>query len=69
MTWIWRYEAPDGSTVQPEGAAAPEAFPSQSDAESFIGESWRELLESGVAQVSLFEGDRKVYGPMGLDTA
>ena len=69
MAWIWRYEAPDGSTVQPDGAAAPEAFPSQSDAESFIGESWRELLESGVAQVSLFEGDRKVYGPMGLDTA
>jgi hypothetical protein len=69
MAWTWRYEAPDGSTVEPDGAAAPEAFPSQSDAESFIGETWRELLESGVAQVSLFEGDRKVYGPMSLDSA
>jgi hypothetical protein len=53
--------------VQPEGAPEPEQFPSQSDAESFIGETWRELLDAGVQQVTLFEGDRKVYGPMGLD--
>jgi len=68
MAWIWRYEAPGGSAVVPEGVPAPEAFSSQSDAESFIGESWRELLEAGVTQVTLFEGDRKVYGPMALDT-
>jgi hypothetical protein len=69
MAWTWRYEAPDGSAAQPEGLPAPEAFPSQSDAESFIGESWRELLEAGVAQVTLYEGDRKVYGPMSLEGA
>ena len=69
MAWTWRYEAPDGSTSHAEGVAVPEAFPSQSDAESFIGESWRELLEAGVAQVTLFEGDRKVYGPMSLESA
>ena len=69
MAWTWRYEAPDGSTAEPEGVAAPEVFPSQSDAESFIGESWRELLEAGVAQVTLFEGERKVYGPMRLESA
>ena len=68
MAWTWRYEGPDGSPVQPEGAPEPESFPSQSDAESFIGETWRELLQAGVQQVTLFEGDRKVYGPMGLDT-
>jgi hypothetical protein len=67
MAWTWRYEAPDGSSA--EGAPAPESFPSQSDAESFIGESWRELLEAGVAQVTLFDGDRKVYGPMSLESA
>ncbi|MCA1710841.1 MAG: hypothetical protein LC789_04040 [Actinobacteria bacterium] len=67
MAWTWRYEGPDGSTVQPEGVAEPEQFPSQSDAESFIGETWRELLDAGVQQVTLFEGDRKVYGPMALD--
>ena len=69
MAWTWRYEGPDGAAVHPEGTPEPETFPSQSDAESFIGESWRELLEAGVQQVTLFEGDRKVYGPMGLDTA
>jgi hypothetical protein len=47
-----------------EGAPVPGTFPSQAEAESFIGEAWRELLDSGVDQVSLFEGDRKVYGPM-----
>ncbi|MDX6199613.1 MAG: hypothetical protein QOJ79_2764 [Actinomycetota bacterium] len=69
MAWTWRYESPDGSPTAPEGLGPPEAFPSQSDAESFIGESWRELLEAGVAQVTLFEGDRKVYGPMSLESA
>ena len=69
MAWTWRYETPDGSTAAPEGVAPPESFPSQSDAESFIGESWRELLEAGVSQVTLFEGDRKVYGPMSLESA
>lgn len=55
----------DGS--EPPGSApAPGVFPSQAEAETFIGESWRELLDSGVDQVSLFEDDRKVYGPMSL---
>jgi hypothetical protein len=49
-----------------EGAPEPGSFPSQADAESFIGESWRELLDAGVEQVSLFEADRKIYGPMSL---
>jgi hypothetical protein len=66
MAWTWRYEGPDGETVAQEVTPAGESFPSQSDAESFIGETWRELLEAGVHQVTLFEGDRKVYGPMGL---
>jgi hypothetical protein len=68
MAWTWRYEGPDGSPVQPDGVPAPEPFPSQADAESFVGEAWRELLAAGVHAVTLFEGDRKVYGPMGLDT-
>ena len=68
MAWTWRYEGPDGSAVEPDGVAPPEAFPNQSDAESWVGETWRELLAAGVHQVTLFEGDRKVYGPMGLST-
>ena len=47
-------------------ASAAAGFPSQSDAESWIGEAWRDLLEEGVDQVTLFEADREVYGPMSL---
>jgi len=67
MTWSWRYEDPSGAVVVPaESAPEQEPFLSQADAESWVGEFWRELLEAGVAQVTLLEGDRQVYGPMGL---
>lgn len=71
MPWTWRYEDPTGAPVQPAAEAglgpAPE-FPNQADAETWVGESWRDLLSAGVAQVTLLEGERKVYGPMGLDS-
>jgi hypothetical protein len=68
MTWTWTYEGPDGAPVTP-GPEAPEQpeFPTQADAESWVGEVWRELNEGGVAAVNLFEADRKAYGPMSLD--
>lgn len=70
--WWWRLEDGSGTEVAaPEDGVASGAsgFPSQSDAESWVGEVWRELVEEGVAQVSLFEADRLVYGPMGLQAA
>ena len=57
--WRWRFEDAAGGIGSPE-------FPSQSDAESWVGETWRELLDAGVDAVTLFEGDREVYGPMSL---
>ena len=68
MSWTWRYEGPDGSPVEagPDAPAQPDS-PTQSDAESWVGEVWRELLAAGVHAVTLYEGDRKVYGPMGLE--
>lgn len=69
MAWTWRYETADGSTVDSRETPAVELFPSQADAETWLGESWRELLDSGVAQVSLLEGERQVYGPMSLEPA
>lgn len=62
--WTWRAERADGSVV--EGAPTGEEFPSQADAETWIGEAWRELLDGGVDAVSLMEDDRVVYGPMSL---
>ena len=49
------------------GAWTGELFPTQSDAESWLGEEWRPLLAAGVSRVWLLEHDRVVYGPMSLD--
>ena len=68
MTWTWRYEDADGGTVERDDLAST-PFPTQADAESWIGESWRELLDAGIDQVSLFEDDTLVYGPMSLHPA
>ena len=68
-SWRWRFEDRAGTEVDPAGVAAAAAvpgFPSQSDAESWLGEVWRELLDDGVDQVTLFEAGREVYGPMSL---
>lgn len=61
--WTWRLETADGTVL-----ASPQSpsFPTQGDAESWIGEQWRELLDAGVEQVSLLEAERVAYGPMGL---
>src|SRR4051794_26060064 len=68
-SWRWRLEDSSGAEVKVRDggtAAAASGFPSQSDAESWVGEVWHELLEEGVDQVTLFEADREVYGPMSL---
>jgi hypothetical protein len=64
MSWTWRYEDSSGTAVN-TGASA-ESFPTQGDAETWIGESWHDLVEQGVEQVSLLEDGREVYGPMSL---
>ncbi len=40
MAWAWRYEGADGK----KQAGGSEPFPSQSDAESWMGQTWRELV-------------------------
>jgi hypothetical protein len=65
VAWTWRYEKADGTTVSLK-ALPNEPFPSQSDAESWLGESWRDLLAAGVDQVTLLEDNQITYGPMSL---
>ena len=38
-----------------------ETFSSQADAESWIGQAWRELAAAGVTSVTLVEDDRVDY--------
>ena len=70
MAWTWIYQNDDGT---PSATLPPEAvltsFPSQSDAESYIGETWQALLDGGVTAVTLYEDDHEVYGPMSLKPA
>ena len=63
-TFTWRFEAADGTLLAPADQPAA-AFPSQADAESWVGESWRELLAYGVEQVTLLRDGELVY-PMSL---
>lgn len=56
MAWTWRYEGANG---QIDGGS--ESFPSQSDAESWLGQSWRELAAAGVVTAVLVEDDRVEY--------
>ncbi|MEO7752130.1 MAG: hypothetical protein ABIS35_01815 [Terracoccus sp.] len=63
--WTWLFLDAHGEPV--EGESVPTAgFPTQSDAESYLGDSWRELLDAGVEAVTLRENDVDVYGPMSL---
>jgi hypothetical protein len=68
MGWNWRYADIEGGTVQPRasGELPSPSFPTQADAESWIGETWHELFAGGVEAVYLLDDDTVVYGPMSL---
>lgn len=66
MSWTWRLDAADGAPVT---VAVQPSHASQADAESWLGERWRELREDGVAQVTLLDSGSFVYGPMPLAEA
>lgn len=57
MNWTWQFEDVDGKTV----AARDTEFSNQGDAESWLGEEWRELAESGAAVAILHNGETVEY--------
>lgn len=61
MSWHWvpDREPPDWTE---------RSFPSQGEAESWLGEFYPDLMDAGVGAVTLYEADRRVYGPMSLDS-
>ncbi|MVA77377.1 hypothetical protein GC722_15300 [Auraticoccus sp. F435] len=67
--WHW---SPGFAPGRPDAAAAyrqagfATRFPTQAEAEAWLGEAWPELADLGVVEVTLVEGDRVVYGPMSL---
>jgi hypothetical protein len=69
MGWTWRYADPTGASIEStegtEGTELPApSFPTQADAESWIGETWQELFDGGVDAVFLLDDQTVVYGPM-----
>ncbi len=64
--WTWGYEDADGQPMSGELLSTAE-FPSQSDAESWFGETWRDLAAAGVGGVILYRDGEVVYGPMSLE--
>jgi len=67
--WTWSCEDAEGRTVVPDVPQPASGFPTQADAETWVGESWRPLLAAGVEQVHLLADGQRVYGPMGLRPA
>nr|MCW2729064.1 hypothetical protein [Aeromicrobium sp.] len=61
MTWSWAFENTAGDVI-----GRSEIFESRGDAESWVGEAFGDLLEDGVDQVRLLDGDAEIYGPMSL---
>jgi hypothetical protein len=61
MTWTWTFESSAGDVI-----GRSETFESRSDAESWVGEEFGELVERGIDQVRLYDGESEVYGPMSL---
>jgi hypothetical protein len=61
MSYRWRAEprVPD--------VLLNRVFPTQGEAESWLGEFFPDLVQAGVKTVSLYEEDRLVYGPMSLE--
>ena len=66
--WTWIYL--DANTTEITGdALVSTGFPSQSEAESWLGEQWHDLADAGVEAVTLQHEGVVVYGPMSLHPA
>lgn len=58
--FAWKTDPPVATEENPE-------FSSQSEAETWLAESYQDLLALDVDQVTLYEDDHVVYGPMSLE--
>lgn len=68
MSWHWQATAQHGTGgLNSSELGLDQRFPTQGDAESWLGETYPDLMEAGVEAVSLYEEGRMVYGPMRLE--
>ncbi|MGH8792757.1 MAG: hypothetical protein ACRDXX_08935 [Stackebrandtia sp.] len=57
MSWTWQFEDAEGNPF----SASQTEHNSQGDAESWLGETWKELADSGAAVAILVDEDRVEY--------
>lgn len=72
MSLRWDAELAPGSKATADdlaGAGIETRFDDQLNAEQWLTDNFAELADLGVASVTLFDEDEKVYGPMRLDEA
>lgn len=62
MSWRWLYQSAEGAQVPGPDVT----FDNQTDAEEWLSHEWPDLLDDGVATVTLLDGPSEVYGPMSL---
>ncbi|MFB9620065.1 hypothetical protein [Brooklawnia cerclae] len=70
MPYRWHADLAPGTETTPDDlvcAGIGMRFDDQAAAEEWLGAFYADLQDLGVSQVSLFEEDRLVYGPMSLD--
>lgn len=67
MSWRWVPVSGAYTTSALEAAGLTRAFDDQATAEEWLGLFFDDLLREGVVEVSLYEEDRLVYGPMSLE--
>ena len=66
MPFWWSLTNAAGDPVVVPDDLADQRFVDRAEAEAWIGEVFSDLLVEGVDEVTLHEGDTKVYGPMSL---
>lgn len=67
-TYSWVFQRSDGTPLTDLGLSSTE-FPTQADAEGWLGQEWPVLADAGVQAVTLRRGEDDVYGPMSLSPA
>lgn len=67
MSYRWEPASGTFSLTDLEDSGLLHRFDSKEAAEEWLGLFYTDLLNAGVAEVSLFEEQRLVYGPMSLD--
>lgn len=67
MSYRWQPVAGTYAQSSLSAAGLVQSFEDQGAAEEWLTLFFDELLEQGVTEVSLYEEDRLVYGPMSLN--